>query len=154
MPASSEHAGVVAPPPLIFAGGLALGLSWHLTHPVAFLPQGFAVVGAAFVAAAGLLIGWALRTMRDAGTRPEPWKSTTAIVDGGPYAYSRNPMYVGMTLLYVGITVMLNALWPLVVLPGVLALIVWGVVAREERYLAAKFGDDYRRYAARVRRWV
>jgi protein-S-isoprenylcysteine O-methyltransferase Ste14 len=63
-------------------------------------------------------------------------------------------MYLAMTMFYLGLTLLANALWPLLLLPGVLIVIQRGVIAREERYLERTFGDAYGAYAARVRRWL
>jgi protein-S-isoprenylcysteine O-methyltransferase Ste14 len=75
-------------------------------------------------------------------------------VEQGPYRFTRNPIYLGMTLAYAGLAVLLNLAWPLLVLPGVLVLLVLMVVRREERHLGATFGDAYRDYQRRVRRWI
>jgi protein-S-isoprenylcysteine O-methyltransferase Ste14 len=72
----------------------------------------------------------------------------------GPYRVTRNPIYLAFTLLYAGITVLVNALWAALLLPFVLAIMRRGVIDREERYLERRFGDDYLRYKARVRRWI
>jgi protein-S-isoprenylcysteine O-methyltransferase Ste14 len=84
----------------------------------------------------------------------EPWKPTTAIVTTGPYRFTRNPAYLGMALVYVGIALLAEALWVLVPLPFVLAIIDRAVIAREERYLQRKFGHEYLDYKATVRRWI
>jgi protein-S-isoprenylcysteine O-methyltransferase Ste14 len=149
-----DTAGVIAPPPLIFLVGLGLGVALDWVQPLRLMPPGLAWLGMAVVAAAGLLVGWAIRTMRQADTRIEPWRPTTAICVDGPYAYTRNPMYLGMLLFYVGLAVLLNSLWILAVLPFVLAVMTWGVIQREERYLERKFGSVYLDYEAAVRRWV
>jgi protein-S-isoprenylcysteine O-methyltransferase Ste14 len=79
---------------------------------------------------------------------------TAALVTEGPFRYSRNPIYVALTLLYLGVALLINALWILLlVVPAVLVL-RYGVIAREEAYLAWKFGDTYRQYTAQVRRWL
>ena len=80
--------------------------------------------------------------------------STTTIVDTGPYRFTRNPIYLGMVLGLLGLTIALNSLWLLLTLVPFALVIRYGVVAREEAYLERKFGDDYRRYRARVRRWL
>jgi protein-S-isoprenylcysteine O-methyltransferase Ste14 len=81
-------------------------------------------------------------------------KPTTALVTEGPFRYSRNPIYVALTLLYVGVALLINALWILLlVVPAVLVL-RYGVIAREEAYLTRKFGDAYRQYTTQVRRWL
>jgi protein-S-isoprenylcysteine O-methyltransferase Ste14 len=87
--------------------------------------------------------------MRRAGTNIRPDQPTLALVTDGAFRFSRNPLYLAATGLYVGVALLVDALWPLVLLIPMLA-----VVAREERYLEAKFGDAYRAYKARVRRWL
>ena len=73
---------------------------------------------------------------------------------GGPFRYSRNPLYLGLTLLYAGVALLIPSTWPLILLVPVLLVMRWGVIAREERYLAGKFGEPYRTYLTRVRRWL
>jgi protein-S-isoprenylcysteine O-methyltransferase Ste14 len=72
----------------------------------------------------------------------------------GPFRFSRNPLYVALTLIYVGLALLTNALWVLVLIVPVLLLMHYGVVRREERYLEAKFGDAYRAYRSSVRRYL
>jgi protein-S-isoprenylcysteine O-methyltransferase Ste14 len=84
----------------------------------------------------------------------DPREPTTAIVTGGPYRFTRNPLYLSMTLVYAGITALANALPAALLLPAVLAFMRRGVIEREERYLERKFGDEYMDYKARVRRWI
>ena len=92
--------------------------------------------------------------MKRAGTNIRPDQPTLAIVSDGPFRFTRNPLYLALTGLYAGIALLVNALWPLLLLAPVLAVLRWGVIAREERYLEAKFGEAYRAYRSRVRRWV
>lgn len=94
------------------------------------------------------------RALTRAGTPVRPNQPTTAIVTDGPYRYTRNPLYLALTGVYTGISLIVNALWPLVLLVAVLFVIQWGVVAREERYLEGKFGESYLAYKRRVRRWL
>jgi protein-S-isoprenylcysteine O-methyltransferase Ste14 len=75
-------------------------------------------------------------------------------VTGGPYRRTRNPMYVAMTLLYLGASLLMNGLWPLLALPVVLAALTFAVIRREERYLSSAFGAEYDAYRRRVRRWL
>ena len=97
---------------------------------------------------------WSIRLFRRAGTSFIPIKPTTALVWSGPYQFTRNPMYLAMACLYLGLALWFDLFWPLILLPGVLAGVQYGVIAREEQYLERKFGDDYRQYKARVRRWL
>jgi len=101
-----------------------------------------------------LLLAWSDRTMSRAGVDPDPNEPTTAIVVTGPYALSRNPIYVSFNVAYVGIACMVNTVWPIAVLPIGIAMLYYGVIARDESYLDRVFGDEYRQYKARVRRWV
>jgi protein-S-isoprenylcysteine O-methyltransferase Ste14 len=92
--------------------------------------------------------------MRRAETNVDPRQPTTAIVTEGPYRFTRNPLYLSMTLIYAGITALANALPAAVLFPIVLRIMRRGVIEREKRYLERKFGDEYLIYKAQVRRWV
>jgi protein-S-isoprenylcysteine O-methyltransferase Ste14 len=150
-----DTAGVVAPPPLIYLAGLAVGFGLEALLPGASLPGvvQWGVGGLLVVAGVALLASFNTAFARK-GTAVEPWKPTTAIVTTGPYRITRNPAYLGMALLYVGIALMSDALWVLVPLPFVLAVIDRGVIAREERYLERRFGREYLDFKGRVRRWI
>lgn len=155
MEPSSDSPNVVIFPPVLFGGTLLLGLVLHWLRPVPLLPASIArSLGVLVLVLSGLLVRAAEAAMKRAGTDPRPSRPSAAIVTEGPFRFTRNPMYVGTTGLYVGLSLVLNALWPLVLLAPMLLVLRWGVVRREERYLEAKFGDAYRAYRARVRRWV
>lgn len=150
-----DTAGVIAPPPLVYLGGLAAGFALRAALPAT--PVRPAVrwpVGGGLLAVGGTLMGSFVRAFAKAGTPVSPYRASTALVTTGPYRISRNPAYIGMALVYTGIAVSAEALWALVPLPVVLAVIDRGVIAREERYLDQKLGDDYRRYQQRTRRWL
>ena len=150
-----DNPGVVAPPPLIYAGALALGLVANKLYPMAFLPRAVSRVLGLPLVFGGLAIGLlGFREMRRAETNVDPYKPATAIVTEGPYRFTRNPLYVGMTLVYSGITALFNAFPAAMLLPLALAVMRGGVIEREERYLERKFGDEYLAYKARVRRWL
>ena len=152
---AKDTAAVIAPPPLIYLAGLAAGLILGAAVPIPFLARGAAsVIGAVLIAAALGLALWGTRTMRRAGTSVRPDVPTTALVTTGPFGFSRNPLYVALTLLYAGIAIAARSLWALLLLIGVLAVVHRGVIGREERYLEQKFGVDYLQYKARVRRWL
>ena len=95
-----------------------------------------------------------LRALSRAHTPVDPLKPTTALVTEGPFRYSRNPIYVALTLLYVGVALLINALGILLLVVPALVMLRYGVIAREEAYLTRKFGDAYRQYTAQVRRWL
>jgi len=147
--------GVIALPPLLYGVPLASGALLQLLVPVHVLPHRLALAlgaGLTGLSVAQALVAAAL--MRRAGTEINPARPATALVTTGPFRYTRNPLYVSLTGLYLGITLLLNALWPLLLLPLVLLVVQRGVIRREEAYLERKFGDTYRAYQARVRRWL
>ena len=148
-------AGVIAPPPLIYAGALAAGLLAKALFPVPFLPRAVArALGWPLTGGGLLLILLGRRALRDAKTNVNPYEPTTALVTGGPYRFTRNPLYLGLTLMYGGISALANALWAALLLPFVLVVMRRGVIEREERYLEGIFGEEYVRYKARVGRWL
>ncbi len=151
-----DTAGVIAPPPLIYLPTLLVGLALHFTLPVSLLPGYWLqlAIGLPLIGTAGIVVVWAIRTLRRAGTEVSVNKPTTAIVVQGPYRFSRNPMYLSLTLLYLGIAISLSALWMLVLVPIPFAIINLGVIKREERYLDQKFRREYMSYKERVRRWL
>jgi protein-S-isoprenylcysteine O-methyltransferase Ste14 len=152
-----DTAGVLAPPPVLYATGLVIGLVLHTLHPIHIASSSGSVVrGAGFVLMAlGLLLSASvMRVFGAAGTPVPPYRPTARLVFSGPYRYSRNPDYLGQALLYVGIALVANSWWPLFILPVVLFVVQRFVIEREERYLEAKFGEEYREYKARVRRWL
>jgi protein-S-isoprenylcysteine O-methyltransferase Ste14 len=151
----SDSAGVRVPPPLVYLGGLAVGFALEALLPGSSIPAVVQwVLGGALLLAGLALLASFNTTFQRKGTAVEPWKPTTAIVTTGPYRVTRNPAYVGMALVYVGIAVLSQALWVLVPLPVVLLIIDRTVIAREERYLERKFGREYLDYKGSVRRWV
>jgi len=111
-------------------------------------------VGLALVVVALALFTAAYRAFRAAGTNVETNKPSTAVVTGGPYRLSRNPIYVSMAALLAGIGIAVGSIWVTAMVVPFAAIVPFGVIAREERYLEVKFGDEYRRYRARVRRWM
>jgi len=150
-----DNAGVIAPPPLIFAAGLLIGFILHALLPVPFVPVPLNRIVGAIVVILSVIPGvWALAMMNKAHTSPIPEAPTTALVTDGPFAFTRNPIYLTFTIFYVGVAIFVNGLLILLELPFVLWMIQKGVIEREEAYLERKFGDDYRQYKARVRRWL
>lgn len=157
MARNEDQAGVRFPPPLVFLGFLLLGLLIGALvgrigfgiNPTLRLWAGIALFGI------GLAIVFAaIGRFREAGTKPEPWEPTTAIVETGIYARTRNPMYLAMALAYAGLALMTDSVIALLLLPAAVYVIQTQVIAREERYLEGKFGEAYRGYQSRVRRWL
>lgn len=110
--------------------------------------------GALIVALAITLFIWSIRTFHSAHTPVPGNQPTTAIVTVGPYRFSRNPIYVAFSVFQLGIAVGINSAWLLVTLLPAIALMSFVVIPREERYLNARFGEEYSRYRASVRRWL
>ncbi len=156
MPDSFDTANVIVHPPVAWAaaalGGLALDWILPLPFVPAAVPAGW-VGTIVFVLAVGLGV-WAIVTMTRAGSNVPTNRPSTTIVESGPYRVTRNPIYLGMFLGQVGLAVAFNSLWLYVTLVPFALVIRYGVVAREEAYLERKFGDVYRAYRARVRRWL
>jgi protein-S-isoprenylcysteine O-methyltransferase Ste14 len=152
---NADNPGVIAPPPLIYAGALVAGLLANRRYHIPSLPRPVARTLGWPLVAGGLVVGlFGAREMRRAETNVDPYKPTTTVVTGGPFRFSRNPLYLSMTMIYCGISALANALPPVLLLPIVLRLMRGGVIEREERYLERKFGDEYMEYKVRAPRWI
>ena len=151
-----DNPGVIAPPPLIYAGGLVIGLLLQNKFPLPFLPKGWrrAVFGGTLMGLAVIIVRQGVREMQRAQTNVNPMLPATTLVDDGPFRFSRNPLYLSMAIFYTGVAILANALWPILLLPIVQFVMRVGVIEREERYLERKFGKQYLSYKARVRRWI
>ena len=146
-----DNPHVVVPPPLIFGGTLILGLFAQRSSPDLSLGS---ALGTVLVCIGTTLIVLALGLFRDSRTRPEPWQPATALVIAGIYKRTRNPMYLGMAALSLGIALLFQS-WAAVLLVLMATLIIDRfVITREEAYLLRRFGGDYQAYQFRVRRWI
>lgn len=146
---------VVAPPPLIFFLTLILGLVVNWAIPLSFLPRNLQLsFGLPVIGIGVLLFVWSAQTIRRSETDIAFREPTKVIVSKGPYRFSRNPIYLSFTLVYLGIAISFNAILPLLLLPIVITIIQRGVIQREEQYLEGKFGEEYLRYKSKVRRWL
>jgi len=153
-PPDTPNLGFVRPP-LVYLFSIALGTLLHLVTPVRFFPRTLAMpLGASLVVAAVALISYSLAKFRAAGTPAPAYKPTTAIVRTGPYRFSRNPIYLALSLLQLGIAIWVNSVWLLVTLAAAIVLIHCAVIRKEEQYLERKFGAEYSEYKASVRRWL
>ena len=147
--------GVIVPPPVIylafFLAGIALG--WAFPLP-------------SFESRAALFIGWLIalaslviavlgfKEFRTAQTTFRPDRSASSLITTGIIKFSRNPLYLSLFLLYSEISILIGAWWPIILLPLLFTVMDRYVVAREERYLAQRFGASYSVYCKRVRRWL
>jgi protein-S-isoprenylcysteine O-methyltransferase Ste14 len=155
---TADTANVLVRPPIAWAGAIliAIALDWWLVS-LPFLrttyPAG-ALVGAVVFVLALALGFWAIATMTRAGSNVPTNRPSTTIVEAGPYRFTRNPIYLGMMVAMIGLAVSFDTLWLLIALVPFALVIRYGVVAREEAYLERKFGEVYRGYRSRVRRWL
>ena len=143
------------PPPVIYVAALAIGFVLNYLWPMSpFSGSSRYVIGSLLIAVNVLIMPPVLRRFRRAGTAFNVRKAASVLITDGPYRFSRNPSYVSLTLLYLGIGTLLNNGWILIlVAPVFLVMDLW-VVRKEERHLETKFGEDYLRYKAAVRRWL
>lgn len=151
-----DSAKVTFPPPLVYLGTLLLGLLVDRLGGFALpLEQPSRIAAVAILVTLGLMIGLAASNrFGKAGVDVKPWKTTGTIVRSGVYRFTRNPMYLGMALAYLGLALGTASPAALVLFPASVAVIQTQVIAREERYLTAKFGAEYLDYKANVRRWI
>ena len=149
-----DHAGVAFHPPVLLVAflGISFLLRWlvPLSVPTPVPPK----IGQAVVALAFVIFFWSVRTMLRGQASIPTNTPTDAIVTGGPFRFSRNPIYLSMILLQIGVGTWANSLWFFVLAAMSIGLLTWGVIWREERYLEQKFGDEYLPYKSRVRRWI
>ncbi len=150
-----DSPGVRIPPPIIVLGAFLIGWALQSLVPLPFLAPPVSVgVGIALGAAGALFIAAAIPTMlRGHGTLNTAAPSAS-LVTSGPYRLSRNPMYLGLVLLYAGVACAFAIVWALPLVIPVVLYIRFRVIAPEERYLDRAFGDAYRSYRTRVRRWL
>lgn len=157
-PDSAERgANVRFPPPFVFLGFALLGVALRYLVTPLWLPADRIVTIttgiAAILAALGLLIA-ARNLFARTGQNPRPWTPSPELVLAGPYRYTRNPMYVGMTLFQLGLGLTFDNLWIILFAPVALVVVHNIAVLPEERYLTAKFGESYTAYRGKVRRYI
>jgi protein-S-isoprenylcysteine O-methyltransferase Ste14 len=143
-------------PPAPYAAALLGG--WWLDRNVQAIPLDWGAVtqplGWLLVGIGLALFAWTLVTFWRHRTTVNPYKAASSLCTGGPFRFSRNPIYVGDWFILVGVSMLLATVWPLLFAPLIWALLRYGVIRHEEAHLEAKFGDVYRTYRARVRRWL
>jgi protein-S-isoprenylcysteine O-methyltransferase Ste14 len=151
-----DTAEVIIRPPIAWGLAVIAGLALNWLVPLPFLPTDLPLgwLGALVFVLALALFAWAIATMTRAGSNVPTNLPTTTIVENGPYRFTRNPIYLAMVLSLIGLAIALDNPWLLIMLVPFALVINFGVVAREEAYLERKFGDVYRGYRSRVRRWL
>lgn len=150
--------GVHFPPPFVFVAAFLIAMAldrWVMDFRFGDASRSLLLVAGWLLIALGLgVMLWAIWTFTRARTSVLPFRPATAMVTHGPYRFSRNPMYVGLTLLYLGLSMLTGMAWALVMLPLALWALTFLVIRREERYLGVEFGSEYTAYRERVRRWI
>lgn len=155
----NDRAAVRVLPPAVPLIVILLGILLNRLWP---LDVGFELptperywLGALIVAGAIVALGlWPVILFKRSGEDPNPWKPTSQIVQSGPFRYSRNPMYLQLVLVCIGFALMLGNLWILLLTPSAAFVLQRYAILPEERYLEAKFGEEYLAYKRRVRRWI
>ena len=155
-----DGTSVRVPPPAIFIVVFFIGL-WleGALYRIRILDTDdtsvpLVIAGLVLVTCGVLFALWGVRTFKRHKTAVMPYKAARTLVSAGPYRYTRNPMYLGMTLAFLGFAVALNAMWPIILLPMALVVLFHLVIRKEEEHLWRSFGDDYVEYRSRVRRWI
>jgi protein-S-isoprenylcysteine O-methyltransferase Ste14 len=143
------------PPPLVAVLLIGVGLGVHFAFPTRLLPEGWIqlLVGLPLVAVGVALAATALKRFHAVGTDERYAEPTSVIVEDGPYARTRNPMFLSLVLIHLGVVVALNVAWALVGVPVLILYLRFGVISREERFLEQRFGDEYTSYKRRVPQW-
>lgn len=153
-----SNAGVRFPPPFLFVigfvAGWALDRYWRALPLSRFAGSARAPFGWAALAVGVILAGWGMVTFKRAKTAINPHHGASQLVTHGPYRFTRNPMYTGLTIQYLGVSALIDSAWPIIVLPIVLLILIETVILREEMYLRDAFGVEYTGYVASVRRWL
>ena len=142
-------------PPLLFLIALLLGIAMDLFFPADVFERrwlGHAVGWPVFLLGVALVLS-ARKTMHQASVDPR-FKPVGRMITTGLFAFTRNPLYLTVSIIYAGLAIVFNTWWPLMLYPALFAILHFGVVRREERYLETRFGDEYRDYCKRVRRWL
>lgn len=155
-PDPHDNPGVVAPPPVIQFGSILLGVTAHRLwpEPIPFAGEVAWVVIPFFMGLSCAIIALSFRQFAKHKTSVRPDRPASSLIREGPFRYSRNPLYVAVASLHVGIAFWVDSLWILLMLIPALLIMSRGVIAREERYLERKFGQEYLDYKASVRRWL
>ena len=150
-----DKPGAIAPPPLIFLPCLLIGMAVDYVWPVAVLQLNIRIVaGGILILFSFVPVIWAVRHFRKEKTSFDVRKPASRLITSGPFQWSRNPIYVAMTMLIFGIAVAMDSIWVLLSLLPALVVMHYGVIIREEAYLERKFGQDYIDYKSKVRRWI
>jgi protein-S-isoprenylcysteine O-methyltransferase Ste14 len=152
---NSDAPNVKIIPPLVYVAGIVVGLLVSRWLPIAVIPNQAAwIIGGVLIFCGAILAGSAIFKFKGAGTTVRPDRAASSLVIAGPYRITRNPMYLGLALVYLGIAIADQSIWALILLPIILFIIQRRAIEPEEAFLERRFGADYGRYKANVRRWL
>ena len=154
-PVETDAPNPPVPPPLLYLLVFLTASLVNMAYPIKLLPLGWNIVPALLfsVGGLGIFLGAAL-ALRRAGTTLSPYKSTKVLLTSGPYLRTRNPIYLALAWIYLGCSCLLASLWPFLFFPVLIVVLNLTVIAREEAWLLAHFGEAYRTYRAQTRRWM
>lgn len=156
MNANSSSPRTLILPPVPYAAAMLGG--WWLDrnfHPLGlYLGELNPPLGWLLIVAGLLLMFWTMWTFYRHRTTVNPYKAASTLCTSGPFRFSRNPIYLGDWLVLGGVALLIHSLWPLAFAPLIWAMLRYGVIRHEEVHLEEKFGDAYRSYKTRVRRWI
>lgn len=153
MAQSQGPPSLILPPPVLFGLNLAIGGGLQRIMPWFMVPGHLIWPGVAAICFGLALSLWAVVTMHQAGTAVDPRRAATRLVEHGPFAFSRNPIYLSMAVASLGVALWVNSYWLLLSLGLTLVILTYGVIKPEEKYLRDAFGEPYLCYQRRVRRW-
>lgn len=146
------------PVPWVFVSAYPVGVGLQCVFPLPLYPEAEhslgTFVGSSLFVIGAVIAGWAWIIFSRAGTTRVPGEPSTRLVTWGPYRVSRNPMYVGLALAYIAESILLRHLWPILVLPLVVAYLNWEIIPVEEQALWEVFQGEHEEYCAHVRRWL
>jgi protein-S-isoprenylcysteine O-methyltransferase Ste14 len=155
---SDSHSGVPNVkiiPPLVYLAGIVIGIVISIWIPTKIVPSSLAwMLGGILIVCGAILTGSAILKFKGVGTTVRPDRAASTLVDVGPYRITRNPMYLGLALVYVGVALADQSVWALILLPVVLSIIQRRAIEPEEAFLERRFGADYIRYKENVSRWI
>ena len=152
---NSDAPNVKIIPPLVYLAGIVIGFLASVWMPTKVVPNSVAwTVGGILIFCGAVLTGSAVLRFIDADTTVRPDRAASRLVIVGPYRISRNPIYLGFALTYLGIAIAGQSIWALVLLPVVLIIVQRGAIEPEEAFLEKRFGSDYVSYKEKVRRWI
>jgi protein-S-isoprenylcysteine O-methyltransferase Ste14 len=152
---SIEFQKPFAAPPTIFAVAVLVGVGIDIIHPLPFMPLLLQLgLGVAVLTAGVLIIRNSMKSIDAAGTTYDPYAASTVLVITGIYEHTRNPGYLGLAVIQLGLALIIDTLW--ITVTAVVAIIVTDqfVIKLEEKKLRRTFGQEYVDYLARVRRWI